>query len=188
MTKQADMQELEHIVLLDERYTPIGSAPKLASHHANTPLHLAFSCYVFNDAGNLLVTRRALTKKVWPGVWSNSFCGHPAPGETVEDAIRRRALDELGIKELHDLTCVAPEYRYTTPPFEGIIENEFCPVYVARLQHDIAPNPDEIGGHEYISWDEFRKRLVEQPGEHSYWAKEQAVLLDGYVQQNILKK
>lgn len=113
MTKQADKQELEHIVLLDEHYIPTGSAPKLASHHANTPLHLAFSCYVFNDAGDLLVTRRALTKKVWPGVWSNSFCGHPAPGETVEDAICRRALDELGIKELHDLTCVAPEYRYT---------------------------------------------------------------------------
>jgi isopentenyl-diphosphate delta-isomerase len=188
MTKQTRQQDPEHIVLLDEQYTPIGSAPKLASHHADTPLHLAFSCYVFNDAGELLVTRRALSKKVWPGVWSNSFCGHPAPSEAIEDAIERRALVELGVEKLRDLNCVLPDYRYTTPLFEGVIENEFCPVYVARLQHVVAPNPDEIGGHEYISWDEFRKRLVEQPDEYSYWAKEQAVLLDGYVRKNILQK
>lgn len=188
MAKQVDMQELEHIVLLDEHYTQVGSAPKLASHHENTPLHLAFSCYVFNAKGELLVTQRAHSKKVWPGVWSNSFCGHPGPGETIEDAIRRRALAELGVEKLQDLNCVIPNYHYTTPPFEGVIENEFCPVYIARLQSDVAPNPDEIGGHEYISWDESRKRLVEQPDGHSYWAKEQAVLLDDYVRKNILQK
>lgn len=178
--------ESEHIVLLDDSYQPIGSAPKLASHHANTPLHLAFSCYVFNDQGELLVTQRAGTKKVWPGVWTNSFCGHPAPNESMENAIRRRANEELGIVDLHDITCAVPEYRYTTPEYNGIIENEFCPVYTARIHEGVAPNPDEVGGYTYMSWDEFRTQLVSEAATYSYWAKEQAVLLDDFVRANIL--
>ena len=71
----------EMIVLVDEHGNPTGTAEKYSSHHAETPLHLAFSCYVFDETGAFLATRRALTKEVWPGVWSNSVCGHPAPGE-----------------------------------------------------------------------------------------------------------
>ena len=73
----------ELIVLVDEHGQPRGSAEKWSSHHADTPLHLAFSCYVFDDTGAFLATRRALTKDVWPGVWSNTVCGHPAPGESL---------------------------------------------------------------------------------------------------------
>jgi isopentenyl-diphosphate delta-isomerase len=182
------MKESELIVLLGEQFQPIGSAPKLASHHSNTPLHLAFSCYVFNEQGELLVTQRALTKKVWPGVWTNSFCGHPAPGEAMEDAIRRRARAELGITTLSNIMCVLPDYRYTTPPFNGIIENEFCPVYVARFSGLPTPNPDEVEAYEYMSWDIFRQHLVTRPDEYSYWAKEQAVLLDDAVRTTILNK
>lgn len=188
MTQTTEAPELEQIVLLDDQFRPIGVAPKLASHHRETPLHLAFSCYVFNERGELLVTQRALTKKVWPGVWSNSFCGHPAPGEPMEDAIRRRARAELGIADLEDITCALPDYRYKTPEFNGIIENEFCPVYVARISEAVAPNPDEVGGYEFMSWEEFRKRLVDESEKYSYWAKEQAVLLDCFVRKNIIQK
>jgi isopentenyl-diphosphate delta-isomerase len=178
----------EYIVLLDESNKPIGSAPKLASHHANTPLHLAFSCYVFNEERKFLVTKRAHTKKVWPDVWTNSFCGHPAPGESMEDAISRRAKYELGIDELHDVRCVLPDYRYTTEPYNGIIENEFCPVYIARITRTIAPNAEEVGEYEFMTWDEFRSAIVKHPEQYSYWAKEQAGLLDSYVRANILRK
>jgi len=87
------MNQPEQIVFVDENGQPNGEVgPKLESHTANTRLHLAFSCYIFRKSDNkFLVTQRALSKKVWPGVWTNSVCGHPAPGEAIEDAIRRRA-------------------------------------------------------------------------------------------------
>ena len=77
-------------------------------HHASTPLHLAFSCYVLDESGRLLVTRRALSKATFPGVWTNTCCGHPAPGEAIEDAVVRRVGQELGIT-LHDLRLVLPD-------------------------------------------------------------------------------
>ncbi len=163
----------ELIVFVDETGRPIGSAPKLASHHAHTPRHLAFSCYVFNDAGQLLVTQRALSKKVWPGIWSNSFCGHPMPGEAMVDAITRRADTELAMK-IRDLSCVLPDYRYTTPAFQGIIENEICPVYVAHIDGSFLPNPGEVEAATWMTWHDYLHALHQQPANYSYWAKDQA--------------
>lgn len=80
----------EQIILVNDQGELIGTQEKYAAHTSHTPLHLAFSCWVFNQQGQLLMTRRALSKKAWPGVWTNSVCGHPLPGEATEDAIRRR--------------------------------------------------------------------------------------------------
>jgi hypothetical protein len=87
----------EQVVLLDERFRPVGAAPKGSVHNSSTELHPAFSCYVFDSAGRVLVTRRALTKRTWPGVWTKSFCGHPGPREHPERAVVRRARQELGM-------------------------------------------------------------------------------------------
>lgn len=170
----ASNQEL--IVLLDEEGNEIGTAPKLESHHANTPLHKAFSCYVFNDKGEFLVTQRALSKKVWPGVWTNSVCGHPTPGETYEAAIMRRAAQELGMT-LKDIVVVLPDYRYQTPPFNDIIENEICPVFVARLVDGPAPNPEEIEDYVWMSWEGYQYDIAARPDVYSYWAKDQLIQL-----------
>ena len=161
------------IVLTDRRGQPIGTAPKLESHHSNTPLHLAFSCYVFNEQGKLLVTQRALGKKVWPGVWTNSVCGHPAPGEEMTQAIKRRLKDELGMTA-KDFELVLPDYRYKTPPFKGIIENEICPVYFAKTTAEPKPNPEEVADYKWLTWAEWVKELEsDKNNKYSYWAKDQ---------------
>lgn len=164
--------EKEQIVLLDNDGNRIGVAPKLASHHAETPLHLAFSCYIFNDKGEFLVTQRALSKKVWPGVWTNSVCGHPAPEESFEQAITRRAQDELGMK-VKDIQNILPDYRYQTPPYNGIVENEICPVFVAQADSDVQPNPEEVEAYTWMSWGEYERELRDSADRYSYWAKDQ---------------
>jgi isopentenyl-diphosphate delta-isomerase len=172
------MSKEEQIVFVDESGKPTGqTGPKLASHTADTKLHLAFSCYILRRSDNrFLVTQRALSKKVWPGVWTNSVCGHPAPGEDMEDAIRRRAKFELGIEEgLEDIRCLLPTYRYTTPPYNGIIENEFCPVYVAYYDGVLDPNPDEVEMYRWLPWSEYAFLLTDPKLSQnaSYWAKDQ---------------
>ncbi|HEU0317053.1 MAG TPA: isopentenyl-diphosphate Delta-isomerase [Solirubrobacteraceae bacterium] len=165
--------DVELVVLVDERGCPIGSAEKWASHHADTPLHLAFSCYVFDDAGLFLTTRRALGKKVWPGVWSNSVCGHPAPGESLCDAIERRLEYELGMTA-RDFEVVLPDHLYRAPPFRGIVEYEFCPVYVARAATWPQPNPREVDACAWVEWDEFvRAAETDTRDAYSWWCKNQ---------------
>ena len=95
------------VVLMNAEGQAIGTAPKEALHGEDTPLHLAFSCHLVGEDGRLLLTRRALGKRSWPGVWTNSFCGHPQPGEEMHDAIRRHARSELGI-DIDDLRVVLP--------------------------------------------------------------------------------
>lgn len=165
------MEEL--IVLLDENLQPIGTAPKLAAHHADTPLHLAFSCYVFNEAGELLITQRAASKKVWPGVWSNSFCGHPMPNDSLEDAILRRGAFEIGLTDLTNLQKVLSDYRYRTPSYNGIVENEFCPVFIAKTASEPQLNPEEVSNYRWTTWQALKQAINQDPKVYSYWFKDQ---------------
>jgi isopentenyl-diphosphate delta-isomerase len=139
----------ELVSLLADDGTPIGVADKLDVHGFDTPLHLAFSCHVFNSAGKVLVTRRSLDKLTWPGVWTNSFCGHPAPDELVEDAVRRRASVELGL-EIEGLEIVLPHFRYRAVDASGLVENEVCPVYRAIAKAVPQPNPQEVAEFAWV--------------------------------------
>jgi isopentenyl-diphosphate delta-isomerase len=158
----------EDVVLLDEAGNAVGSAPKATTHHADTPLHLAFSCYVFDDRGRLLLTRRALEKRTFPGVWTNSFCGHPAPGEELFDAVRRRGGEELGLV-LDDLRLVLPAFRYQATMADGVRENELCPVFTARTTSEPTPDPAEIADVEWAPWAAFRDRVITGEAEVSAW-------------------
>lgn len=137
------MNDVDHVVLLDDEGRAIGTAPKSSVHGLDTALHLAFSCHVMNPRGEVLVTRRALSKKTWPGVWSNSFCGHPRPAEPVLAAVHRRAEFELGLT-LTDLELALPLFRYRATDASGIVEHEVCPVYTARTTQEPVLNPLEV--------------------------------------------
>jgi len=170
----------ELIVLCDEQGNPTGTAEKWSSHHGETPLHLAFSCYVFDEAGAFLTTRRALTKKVWPGVWTNTVCGHPAPSESFPDAIARRMGYEMGMT-VRDIEVVLPDHLYRAPPYRGIVEYEFCPVFVARVDSEPAPNAIEVGATAWMDWEEFVRRAEEDLDDvYSWWCKNQLRELVGH--------
>ncbi|MEY9893263.1 isopentenyl-diphosphate delta-isomerase [Catenulispora sp. MAP5-51] len=164
--------EVEEVVLLSEDGSPIGTAPKATVHTENTPLHLAFSCYVFDDQQRLLLTRRADSKRTWPGVWTNSACGHPGPGESIEDAVRRRLSSELGlnIPAVHPLL---PDFRYRAVMPNGIVENEVCPVFRASLPSGItpSPDPDEVGEYRWIPWADFSRDVLSGSFEVSPWCR-----------------
>jgi len=133
----------EQVVLLDDDGARIGTARKDQVHSATTPLHLAFSCHVLNTAGQVLVTRRSLRKSTWPGVWTNSLCGHPRPDEPMDDAVRRHAEHELGLT-LREVRVALPSFRYRATDASGTVENELCPVHTAVTDSAPAMDPDEV--------------------------------------------
>ncbi|MDE3722537.1 isopentenyl-diphosphate Delta-isomerase [Nocardiopsis sp. N85] len=168
--------EREFVVLLDDDHRPVGSADKATVHTADTPLHLAFSCYVRDGAGRVLMTRRALDKTTWPGVWTNSCCGHPAPGEGLEEAVRRRVGQELGLT-LTEVLPALPDFRYRAVSAEGLVENEFCPVFWARTDDVPDPDPAEVAQFVWAEWSDLVVAAEHTPWAFSPWAVEQIPLL-----------
>ena len=169
-------ETVERVVLLDADGHAIGTDLKATVHGANTPLHLAFSCHVQNGAGEILVTRRALGKSTWPGVWTNSFCGHPQPDEPSADSVHRRASYELGI-DVTRLELALPDFRYRAVDASGVVENEVCPVYVARTDSDPVPNPLEVMDTAWVDPDALARSIAATPWAFSPWLGLQAAEL-----------
>jgi isopentenyl-diphosphate Delta-isomerase len=167
------MDQTELVVLLDEDGREIGTAPKSSVHGTDTALHLAFSCHVYNTKGETLVTRRALDKGTWPGVWSNSFCGHPRPAEPVLAAVHRRAEHELGIT-LRDVRLALPLFRYRAVDANGMVEYEVCPVYTAFTDDDLDLNPREIAEARWTDPSDLGESLQATPWAFSPWLVLQA--------------
>jgi len=167
------MNDSDHVVLLDDEGREIGTAPKSSVHGTDTALHLAFSCHVMDDEGRVLVTRRALGKTTWPGVWSNSFCGHPRPAEPVLQAVHRRAEYELGIT-LTDLRLALPLFRYRAVDASGIVEHEVCPVYTARTHDELRLNPLEVAEARWVHPLDLAASLSGTPWAFSPWLVLQA--------------
>jgi isopentenyl-diphosphate delta-isomerase len=145
----------ERVVLCSPDGEVTGSASKATVHYHDTPLHLAFSCYVFDTTGRTLVTRRARTKAVFPGVRTNSCCGHPAPGEPMVAAVRRRLRQELGIVATN-VDLILPTFRYRATAADGTLENELCPVYRVVTDRDTAwIEASEVDDAWWMPWPEF---------------------------------
>jgi len=167
------MTEADRVVLVDDDGREIGTAPKATVHGTDTPLHLAFSCHVRNTSGEVLVTRRALDKLTWPGVWTNSFCGHPRPAEPATDAVHRRAEFELGIT-LRSIELALPLFRYRAVDASGIVEHEICPVYTAVTDDEPDPNPREVAEARWVDPAELAVSIEATPWAFSPWLVLQA--------------
>jgi isopentenyl-diphosphate delta-isomerase len=150
----------EWVVLCAPDGSAAGTAPKSTVHHRDTPLHLAFSCYVFDPAGRVLVTRRAFGKRTFPGVRTNSCCGHPAPGEGMRIAVLRRLRQELGIVP-SALELMLPTFGYRATAVDGTVENELCPVYRAVTTTDVQVrvHPTVVYEAWWVPWAEFAARV-----------------------------
>jgi isopentenyl-diphosphate Delta-isomerase len=159
----------EVVVLLGEDGTPIGLQRKDSVHGAETPLHLAFSCYGFDAEGRLLATRRSPGKRAFPGVWTNTCCGHPAPGEFMEAAVARRVRSELGV-DVRGAVCALPTFRYRAE-MNGVVENEICPVYLCRVEDEPAPDPEEVADVAWIDWSEYVVRATRPDSDLSPWSR-----------------
>lgn len=155
------------IVLVDEANTPLRTEPKLIAHNGYTKLHRAFSVFIFNSNGELLLQRRAFGKKTWPGVWSNSCCGHVMLHETMEAAAKRRLKYELGLSGTK-LELALPDFRYTAEK-DGIVENEICPVFFGFTDKRPRPNPDEVAAVRLQPWNEFLAEARKPDTELSPW-------------------
>ncbi len=164
---------MELVVLLDEDGRAIGTHDKATVHHDATPLHLAFSSYVINREREVLVTQRAHDKRTWPGIWTNTCCGHPAPGERLDSAVLRRLDHELGIGA-DSAAPVLPSFRYRAVMDNGVVEYEICPVFL--VLHDdrtVDPRPDEVADYRWEPWDEFVTTVLAGESDLSPWCQDQ---------------
>ena len=172
----------DHVILLDPDGTPSGLAPRASVHTTSTPLHLAFSCHLVREDGAVLLTRRSLAKRTWPGVWTNAFCGHPRRGESFDEAIARHAHDELGL-EVRDVRPVLPDFRYRAVDASGIVENEQCPVFTARPLTEPTPNPAEVMELRWVDADALDALVRLAPWTLSPWSVAQLEQLGGQLAQ-----
>jgi len=152
-------------VLIDEADAALGEGEKLDVHRRGA-LHRAFSVFAFNAGGELLLQRRALSKYHSGGLWANTCCGHPRPGEATADAARRRLGEELGIGcgELRP----AGTLRYRAE-LAGLVENELDHLFVTEVDDEPRPDPEEVGEWRYVGRDELAAWLEARPDDFTAW-------------------
>ncbi|MCM2579883.1 isopentenyl-diphosphate Delta-isomerase [Streptomyces meridianus] len=161
ITSDADSDPIM-LELVDENGITIGTAEKLSAHLPPGRLHRAFSVFLFDDAGRLLLQQRALGKYHSPGVWSNTCCGHPYPGEAPFAAAVRRTGEELGMSP--KLLREAGTVRYNHPdPASGLVEQEYNHLFAGLVGPELHPDPEEVGGTAFVSAAELAELHARRP-------------------------
>ena len=156
----------ELLVLVDPTDREIGTLDKSACHDGRGVLHRAFSLFVFNPDGELLIQQRQADKRLWPSYWSNSCCSHPRAGEDIAEAVGRRLAEELGLTA--DLTFLY-KFEYTAPFGEVGTEHELCWVYVGRSDQDPVVNATEVQAWRWIDRTQLTEELNANPDAFTPW-------------------
>lgn len=158
---------IEHVVLVDEDDKETGTMEKMEAHEKGA-LHRAFSIFIFNSKGELLLQQRALNKYHSPGLWTNTCCSHPRPGEAVEDAAHRRLAEEMGMECGLDYHF---HFLYKTRFDNGLIEHELDHVFFGTSDTLPVLNSEEVAGYRYIGMKLLEKELNESPENYSPWLR-----------------
>ena len=153
------------VILVDEKDMPVGTMEKMEAH-VKGALHRAISVFIFNSKGELLLQQRAIDKYHSPGLWTNTCCSHPAPGESILDAAERRLYEEMGIK------CPLQHifhFIYKASFDNGLTENELDHIFVGFTDELPAPNPAEAASWKYASPSDIIADLEKYPEIYTVW-------------------
>jgi isopentenyl-diphosphate delta-isomerase len=161
---------VERVVLVDENDRQVGSAEKLAAHRDGGRLHRAFSVFLFDASGNMLLQQRAATKYHFPSLWTNACCGHPRPGEDVAAAARRRVREELGVQV--ELQPVFAFLYAAEDPTSGLAEREYDHVFVGRLCEAPAPSPEEVDALGWWECAALLRDVAVRPERYTPWFRQ----------------
>jgi isopentenyl-diphosphate delta-isomerase len=156
---------MEQVVLVNELDQEIGLMEKMEAHE-KALLHRAFSVFVFNDQGELLLQQRALTKYHSGGLWTNTCCSHPRPNESVADAANRRLMEEMGFQTTLDKVF---DFIYQAEFSNGLTEHEFDHVFIGHYQGVIAPDANEVHAYEYRTMEFIQASLDAKEGLFTAW-------------------
>lgn len=155
----------EQLILVNEHDEAVGVEEKITAH-LNGSLHRAFSIFIFNSAGQLLLQKRACTKYHSRGLWSNTCCGHPRPGESIKEASRRRLREEMGFDcELRE----AFEFTYRADLEDGLIEYEYDHVLTGVFDGNPIPNGGEVDDWKWIDLTTLRLDMRARPQKYTCW-------------------
>lgn len=157
----------ERVVLVDANDQPIGVEEKLSAHRRGA-MHRAFSVFVWDRCGRLLLQRRALTKYHSGGLWTNTCCGHPRPEELVSSAAERRLQEEMGF--VCPLTPIGT-FSYRADVGRGLIENEFVHLFSGAHEGSVSPDPAECEGYDWQTAREIQSAIEQRPQHFSVWFK-----------------
>jgi len=161
------MVEEEEVILVDKNDLAIGRMGKMEAH-IQCKLHRAFSIFIFNNSGQLLLQQRALEKYHSAGKWTNTCCSHPRPGELTADAAKRRLKEEMNME--CEMTPVFT-FSYLAELENGLLENEYDHVYFGTCDDLPQPNPLEVADFKYINMEELQLSLSEDHENYTAWLK-----------------
>jgi len=159
------METRNEVVLVDQNDQVTGTAPKMEAHIKGL-LHRAFSVWITNSKGEILLQQRAWDKYHSPGLWSNSCCSHPQPGEAIEDSARKRLFEEMRIDSRLDF---AGKFYYKVDFDEELAEHEIDYVFTGLYDGPVNPDPEEVADYKWIDRDELLEELKENPQHFTYW-------------------